>query len=415
MENLKKVSRAQWCLFALFIGFAFLMQNCQDDDALIYEENQIKTDLNAKPTVGGKVDVCRYNDRKGTYSVISVVTKRVLPGDVYYGQDGDNDGYYRMSGCPELGNPSGEGYWDCDDTNSTITTTTNFYRDADNDTFGNPSDSFPACVAPEGYVANNTDCDDSNSALNTGAEEICGDEIDNNCDGTVDEGCLVERTYVPDDYFEQALIDLGYDNVLDDYVDTENISSVTMLNLDYKNISELTGIEDFIALTNLNCNSNNLTFIDVSKNTALNYFGCYDNPLTSIDVSYNTSLINFDCWGTQLTSLDVTNNAALVTLSCGSNQLTSLDVSNNTALMYLFCDENDLTSLDVSNNTALIELWCNDNQLTSLDLSNNNALTDLYCQNNPDLNCIQVNSTQYNNIPPYWYKDYDTWYDTYCS
>ncbi|MBQ7009237.1 MAG: leucine-rich repeat domain-containing protein, partial [Ruminococcus sp.] len=43
------------------------------------------------------------------------------------------------------------------------------------------------------------------------------------------------------------------------------------------------------------------------------------------------------------------------------NQLTSLDVSKNTALTYLDCDDNQLTSLDVSKNTALEELYCYNN------------------------------------------------------
>ena len=38
-------------------------------------------------------------------------------------------------------------------------------------------------------------------------------------------------TYVPDDNFEQALIDLGYDDVLNDSVLTANISSITSLDI----------------------------------------------------------------------------------------------------------------------------------------------------------------------------------------
>ena len=34
-----------------------------------------------------------------------------------------------------------------------------------------------------------TDCDDSDPAIHPGADEVCGDQIDNNCNGTVDEGC----------------------------------------------------------------------------------------------------------------------------------------------------------------------------------------------------------------------------------
>ena len=62
-----------------------------------------------------------------------------------------------------------------------------YYRDADGDTYGNASIPVQACSAPNGYVNNNTDCDDSKSAVKPGAVEIC-DGIDNNCNGTIDEG-----------------------------------------------------------------------------------------------------------------------------------------------------------------------------------------------------------------------------------
>jgi nitrous oxidase accessory protein NosD len=62
-----------------------------------------------------------------------------------------------------------------------------FYRDADNDGFGNPLITVQACTPPAGYVADNTDCNDSNAAVNPGATEVC-DGFDNDCDGLVDEG-----------------------------------------------------------------------------------------------------------------------------------------------------------------------------------------------------------------------------------
>lgn len=44
--------------------------------------------------------------------------------------------------------------------------------------------------------------------------------------------CFSQNTYVPDDNFEQALIDLGYDSgALDDYVLTANINTVTALDV----------------------------------------------------------------------------------------------------------------------------------------------------------------------------------------
>ena len=77
---------------------------------------------------------------------------------------------------------------------------------------------------------------------------------------------FAQNTYVPDDNFEQAIIDLGYDDVLDDYVLTINISGVTYLDVDNKNISNLTGIEGFSALSFLYCRNNLLTSLYVLAN-----------------------------------------------------------------------------------------------------------------------------------------------------
>ncbi len=64
-----------------------------------------------------------------------------------------------------------------------------YYLDADGDGFGDASHFVLAAEAPSGYVDNDLDCDDSNSAVNPEAAEIC-DGVDNNCDGSVDEGVL---------------------------------------------------------------------------------------------------------------------------------------------------------------------------------------------------------------------------------
>ena len=94
-----------------------------------------------------------------------------------------------------------------------------------------------------------------------------------------------EKTYVPDDNFEAALISYGYDDVLDDYVITSNISSLKSLKLNDRQILDPTGIQDFTELTDLSFTNNLLTTLDISNNKALKNLEINDNFLTSIDVS----------------------------------------------------------------------------------------------------------------------------------
>lgn len=234
-----------------------------------------------------------------------------------------------------------------------------------------------------------------------------------------------QATYVPDDNFEQALIDLGYDDVLDNYVLTNNIDVVESLVIIDKGITDLTGIEDFKSLVylktsdgvldyKLNENANQITSIDVSKNTNLEYLDLGENKLKSLDISKNPNLTYLEIHFNEISTLDLSSNPKLELLSAGfnqlktldlyknknlinlqvfSNQLTRLDISGNPELEVVFAHNipqsfysypymNKLTSLDVSNNPNIKHLWFRNNNIATIDVSQNKALTVLIADNN---------------------------------
>ena len=198
-------------------------------------------------------------------------------------------------------------------------------------------------------------------------------------------GIAVDETNFPDDAFRNWVLN-NIPGASDGVLTDEEIADVREIDCSGTegrngNIQNMKGIEFFTNLYWLYCSYNQVTALDISKNTALEDLRCDNNQLTALDVTKNTALRNLRCYDNKLTTLDVTKNMALTILSCGNNQLTALDVTKNTALTILSCGYNQLTALNVSKCTALVGLQCNNNQLTTLDVTNT-ALTDLYCNDN---------------------------------
>ena len=176
-----------------------------------------------------------------------------------------------------------------------------------------------------------------------------------------------QQTYIPDNNFEQALIELGYDDVLDNYVLTNNINGIYDLWIPNKSISDLTGIEDFVSLGG----------------------GVLGGGLW--------------CQNNNLSELDISNLTQLTTLDCSNNNLLELNVSNNNLLVDLFCSNNLLTELNLSSQSSLIHLFIDGNQLNCLDISHMPCPLGLAEANleNPDLGCIEVSNVDC------WYGDND--------
>jgi hypothetical protein len=117
---------------------SFLIFSCAKEEIQTTVQNDQEIDLRGpKP----KVDVCHYDADNDSWHVINI-SENALPAHLAHGDvllvDADEDGWV----------------------------------EAENE-----------CV-PGG------DCNDDDASINPGAEEVCDDDMDNNCNGEVDEGCV---------------------------------------------------------------------------------------------------------------------------------------------------------------------------------------------------------------------------------
>jgi len=255
-------------------------------------------------------------------------------------------------------------------------------------------------------------------------------------------------TYVPDDSFEQSIIDAGFDNKLDDYVLTQNISEIVRLGtseseikLFNKGIRNLIGLDGFISLKEFSADLNLIDSVDFSKNLNLETISIYYNDIKSIDISKNENLKSLNILGNpiQTGTIDISKNLNLEVLSIGGSagtrlineqgefiaqipqitaKITSLDFSKNLKLTNLKITHSEISDLDTSNYDSLDKILSLDmsfNKLQSLDISRFIALQSLNIVGNTNLDCIVVNQNQLSSIPTTWIKDSSTVYDTDCK
>lgn len=109
-----------------------------------------------------------------------------IDGDNFYDYQDCNDlNSLIYPGAPELCNGIDD---DCDGQIDEGLSKT-YYQDADSDTYGNIAESIYDCIPPNGYVLDDTDCNDTNSSIYPGAPEIPCDGIDQDCNG-YDDCCM---------------------------------------------------------------------------------------------------------------------------------------------------------------------------------------------------------------------------------
>jgi Leucine-rich repeat (LRR) protein len=267
-------------------------------------------------------------------------------------------------------------------------------------------------------------------------------------------------TSIPDAHFEAQLQALKIDvGTIDGKVLTNRIAKLKNLDISNSHILDLTGIEGFKSLENLDCSNNLVVLLDVSKNNALKTLNVNRNKLKILDLSQNTRLKVLKCAFNALEYLNLKNgnnrhfkvqelnfknnpylNCLQVDDACYANsywnnkkdasasyatdceKYTAIpDAAFETKLIALgldiapldgkistrkietvltldvyFSGIEDLTGIE--DFTALKELNCSSNQLTQLDVSKNTALEVLNCETNQITSLNVSNNRQLTNL-----------------
>ncbi len=174
-------------------GYVAIGNDCDDGDASVYPsapEVCDELDNNCDGSVDEGVGIAFFVDRDG---------------------DGFGDSDEIELHCA-LTDGVSEVAGDCDDSNAVVNPdatevcdsldnncdgtvdegqTSLYYEDSDGDGFGDDASTVEACDKPLGYVENSDDCDDDEMSVSPLGTEVCGDSIDNDCNGQVDEAGAV--------------------------------------------------------------------------------------------------------------------------------------------------------------------------------------------------------------------------------
>ena len=168
-----------------------------DQPSGFVEDNTDCDDVNALNNPMG-TEVCDGIDNNCDTLVDDADPTVVFDGDDVWYADTDTDGYGDANSILEsCVQPTGyvDNTDDCDDTDANTNPATEWYADVDLDGFGDAGDAQVSCTQPSGYVLDDQDCDDADAQSNPIMAEICGDGVDNNCDGdTTAATCDVTQT-----------------------------------------------------------------------------------------------------------------------------------------------------------------------------------------------------------------------------
>jgi len=202
-------------------------------------------------------------------------------------------------------------------------------------------------IGSEGSIGSltNIKVEDSTISFDIDLTGIC----QNSLEGEKDETYMESKTFIADVEFEKYLIEQGWDTVLDNYVTTSSINTISFISINERNITSLVGIEDFDNLEGLDAANNQISgVLDLSLNTKLVNVVIPFNPIQALYLKNNLALENVWIYETQtLEDIEITNSPNLSTLVLHNNKLTELDLSGSPNIYNLRIWDSKLSTLDL--------------------------------------------------------------------
>lgn len=214
---------------------------------------------------------------------------------------------------------------------------------------------------------------------------------------------LKEFTDVPDQLFEEFLVEQKLDDVVDGKLNTRNAMAYTGT-INYKKLvggrqtemKSVQGIEAFVNITGLEIVGCKVTSINLKNATKIKYIAVGGTNVSNLDLSKCTELEEVMCHNNE-NYKDANGNL----MWGGYLGLTSLDLTNNLKVKNIWVWANRLKTLKVNHLKNLQVLWVNHNpELESLDLTNMPNLYQIIANDCPKLNYINIKGTYLRQLDP---------------
>jgi hypothetical protein len=158
-----------------------------------------------------------------------------------------------------------------------------------------------------------------------------------------------QYTEIPDPAFEQILINEGYDIDIDGQVFTAIIDQITSLDLSNSGISNLSGIEDFIALSYLNISTTLISELSPLVDASLDSLVMINTPLIS-NANLNGVSSNTVLGGTFFNSMNqfTSINGTIIISECNQSIDLNFDTFSNSWINLKIRVNNEIPTLNIS-------------------------------------------------------------------